>query len=371
MPSSTRHASSQVDYEAELGVVIKDRISKITPGEACGHILGYTCANDVTARDLQKKDGQWTRAKSFDTFCPIGPWIETDLDPGDLLVESYLNGERKQSSRTSQLHLQRRPPRELYLPYHDALSRRPHHHRHARRHRAHAARATRWRSGSRESGALKNRVIADFGIADFGLKSGHYHGQLCISQSEIRNPKLKNGVILYMNQAPGHLHPVPFRRSARRQHVRQGHQDLQVREDQAGEARGPCRHIPGRSSSTSAWASPTRWPSRAWSKKLQKEAEKPENRGYADNGIPEFKEAAARYLAAVYKVRGIDPETEVLHGIGSKPVLAMFPAVFINPGDVTLMTAPGYPIMATHTRWYGGRCPDPAAARGERIPARP
>ena len=96
-------ASSQVDFEAELGVVIRDRISHITPGEAYGHILGYTCANDVTARDLQKKDGQWTRAKSFDTFCPIGPWIETDLDPGDLLVESYLNGERKQSSRTSQL----------------------------------------------------------------------------------------------------------------------------------------------------------------------------------------------------------------------------------------------------------------------------
>jgi LL-diaminopimelate aminotransferase len=89
-------------------------------------------------------------------------------------------------------------------------------------------------------------------------------------------------------------------------------------------------------------------------KKLQKEAEKPANRGYADNGIAEFKEAAARYLAKVYKVRGLDPETEVLHGIGSKPVLAMFPAIFIDPGDVTLMTAPGYPVMATHTRWYGG-----------------
>ena len=89
-------------------------------------------------------------------------------------------------------------------------------------------------------------------------------------------------------------------------------------------------------------------------KKLQQEAAKPANRGYADNGIAEFKEAAARYMAKVYKVKGIDPATEVLHGIGSKPVLAMFPAVFINPGDVTLMTAPGYPVMATHTRWYGG-----------------
>jgi len=94
--------SSQVDYEAELGIVIRDRISRIPPEASRDHILGYTCANDVTARDLQKTDGQWTRAKSFDTFCPLGPWIETDLDPGDLLVESYLNGERRQSSRTSQ-----------------------------------------------------------------------------------------------------------------------------------------------------------------------------------------------------------------------------------------------------------------------------
>ena len=96
-------ASSRVDYEAELGVVVKDRTRNIGPEEAPDHILGYTCANDVTARDLQKKDGQWTRAKSFDTFCPVGPWIETDLDPGDLLIQSYLNGERRQSSRTSQL----------------------------------------------------------------------------------------------------------------------------------------------------------------------------------------------------------------------------------------------------------------------------
>jgi len=94
--------SSQVDYEAELGVVIRQRARHIRPDEVRRHILGYTCANDVTARDLQTKDGQWTRAKSFDTFCPVGPWIETDLDPGDLLIESYLNGEKRQSSRTSQ-----------------------------------------------------------------------------------------------------------------------------------------------------------------------------------------------------------------------------------------------------------------------------
>lgn len=94
--------SSRVDYEAELAIVIKDRVKDLRPEEARRHILGYTCANDVTARDLQKKDGQWTRAKSFDTFCPIGPWIETDLEPDDLLIESYLNGGQRQSSRTSQ-----------------------------------------------------------------------------------------------------------------------------------------------------------------------------------------------------------------------------------------------------------------------------
>ncbi len=94
--------SRQVDYEAELGIVIKDRASNIPPAQTREHILGYTCANDVTARDLQKKDGQWTRAKSFDSFCPVGPWIETDLDPDDLRIEAFLNNEQKQSSRTSQ-----------------------------------------------------------------------------------------------------------------------------------------------------------------------------------------------------------------------------------------------------------------------------
>ncbi len=96
-------SSLRVDYEAELGVVVKNRIQGISPGDAPRHILGYTCANDVTARDLQKKDGQWTRAKSFDGFCPIGPWIETELDPGDLQIQSWLNGQLRQSSRTSQL----------------------------------------------------------------------------------------------------------------------------------------------------------------------------------------------------------------------------------------------------------------------------
>ncbi len=94
--------SSRIDFEAELGIVIKKATHCVSPEDAVSRILGYTCVNDVTARDLQKLDGQWTRAKSFDTFCPLGPWIETDLDPVNLSVESYLNGNRMQSSRTSQ-----------------------------------------------------------------------------------------------------------------------------------------------------------------------------------------------------------------------------------------------------------------------------
>lgn len=95
--------STQVDYEAELAVVIKTRASRINPEEAKAAILGYTCFNDVTARDLQRKDRQWTRAKSFDTFAPLGPCIVTDLDPGQLVVEAYVNGERRQSASTSEM----------------------------------------------------------------------------------------------------------------------------------------------------------------------------------------------------------------------------------------------------------------------------
>jgi 2-keto-4-pentenoate hydratase/2-oxohepta-3-ene-1,7-dioic acid hydratase in catechol pathway len=95
--------SKQVDYEAELGVVIR-KVAKAVPEErATEYILGYTCFNDVTARDLQSKDKQWTRAKGFDTFAPIGPWIVTDIDPHRLEISSYLNGERRQHSNTKNL----------------------------------------------------------------------------------------------------------------------------------------------------------------------------------------------------------------------------------------------------------------------------
>src|SRR5437762_5701169 len=86
---------------------------------------------------------------------------------------------------------------------------------------------------------------------------------------------------------------------------------------------------------------------------LKQEADKLENRGYADNGIAAFKEAAAGFMKKVFGV-ALDPATEINHAIGSKPALAMMPAVFINPGDVTLMTVPGYPVAGTHTAYYGG-----------------
>ncbi|MBP2200877.1 LL-diaminopimelate aminotransferase [Methanococcus voltae] len=87
---------------------------------------------------------------------------------------------------------------------------------------------------------------------------------------------------------------------------------------------------------------------------LYEEAKKPENRGYSDNGTQALKDEIPAYMEKVFGVTGINPETEVIHSIGSKPALAYITSVFINPGDITLMTTPGYPVTATHTKWYGG-----------------
>ncbi len=94
--------STQVDYEAEFAIVIKKKAKNITAGDAKDYILGYTCLNDVTARDLQKSDGQWTRAKSFDTFAPIGPWITDEVNVEDADIKLILNGEQKQNSNINQ-----------------------------------------------------------------------------------------------------------------------------------------------------------------------------------------------------------------------------------------------------------------------------
>jgi 2-keto-4-pentenoate hydratase/2-oxohepta-3-ene-1,7-dioic acid hydratase in catechol pathway len=89
-----------VEHEAELAVVIGEGGRWIRPEEAQAHVLGYTAGNDVTARDLQARDGQWSRAKGFDTFCPLGPWIETELDPADALIRCTVNGQLRQMSST-------------------------------------------------------------------------------------------------------------------------------------------------------------------------------------------------------------------------------------------------------------------------------
>ena len=95
--------SKRVDFEAELAIVMGKRAVKVSSGDALSHIFGFTCANDVTARDLQKTDGQWGRAKGFDTFCPVGPWVVSGIDCGNLKIEGILNGDIKQSGNTKNM----------------------------------------------------------------------------------------------------------------------------------------------------------------------------------------------------------------------------------------------------------------------------
>lgn len=95
--------ATRVDYEAELAVVIGQTAKNVNAADALNYVRGYTCLNDVTERHMQGRDGQWTRAKGFDTFCPIGPVITDEIDPSDLIIRSFVNGELKQDSRTSDL----------------------------------------------------------------------------------------------------------------------------------------------------------------------------------------------------------------------------------------------------------------------------
>lgn len=95
--------AQRVDYEGELAMVMGRRAKRVRATEAQDHILGLTCANDVTARDLQRMDAQWTRGKGFDTFCPLGPHLALDLDAGDLLLRTWLNGQLRQEARTREM----------------------------------------------------------------------------------------------------------------------------------------------------------------------------------------------------------------------------------------------------------------------------
>ena len=100
--------SERVEHEGELVIVIGRGGRHIEPADAADYILGYTIGNDVTARDLQRRDNQWTRAKGFDTFCPLGPWIDTEFDPTDALVTCHVNGEMRQMGSTHDMVFQ--PP---------------------------------------------------------------------------------------------------------------------------------------------------------------------------------------------------------------------------------------------------------------------
>lgn len=114
MPIILPSASTRVDYEAELAVIMGKACRNLEPDEAPGHVFGYACANDVTARDLQRQDGQYCRAKGFDSFCPIGPWIETQvLDVSALSISTRVNGEIVQQGNT----------RDMVFPPFDLVSR--------------------------------------------------------------------------------------------------------------------------------------------------------------------------------------------------------------------------------------------------------
>ncbi|MEU2790788.1 fumarylacetoacetate hydrolase family protein [Streptomyces sp. NPDC007100] len=95
--------SQEVHHEAELAVVIGRMCREVPRERVKDVVLGYTCANDITARDVQKREGQWARAKGFDTSCPLGPWVETELDPSDLTIMCTVNGEQRQLGRTSEM----------------------------------------------------------------------------------------------------------------------------------------------------------------------------------------------------------------------------------------------------------------------------
>lgn len=96
-------ASRRVEHEAELAVVVGRLARRVAVEDAGRFVLGFTCGNDVTARDLQRRDGQWTRGKGFDGFCPLGPWVETSFDPSDVRIECRVNGEIRQAGQTSQM----------------------------------------------------------------------------------------------------------------------------------------------------------------------------------------------------------------------------------------------------------------------------
>ena len=135
--------SEEVSYEGELAVVIARLCREVPPQRVKDVVLGFTCANDVTARDVQRRESQWGRAKGFDTFCPIGPWVATDVDPADLAITTTVNGELQAGRPDLADGARHRRARLARQHGHDAAAGRRHPHRHARRRRTARRSATR------------------------------------------------------------------------------------------------------------------------------------------------------------------------------------------------------------------------------------
>ena len=131
--------SQRLDYEAELAFVIGKKVQEYQKEDAADYIFGYTCLNDVTARDLQETGGQWERCKGFDTFCPFGPWVETELDPSAVRVRAVLNGKTVQDGNTKDFIFDVPMLLEYISAFKTALSGRCNHNGYAGRHRADAA----------------------------------------------------------------------------------------------------------------------------------------------------------------------------------------------------------------------------------------
>ena len=140
--------SKQVEHEAELVAVVGKRARNVTAEQAKKHIFGYTVGNDVTARDLQKTDDQWTRAKGFDTFCPFGPWIDTEFNVADALITCKVNWAAAPDGLHTRCGLQRGYADRLHLLHYDARARGPDLHRHA---------GGRRRPGRRQRGGCRDR----------------------------------------------------------------------------------------------------------------------------------------------------------------------------------------------------------------------
>ena len=151
----------RTDFEAELCIVIGRRVRNVTPAAASRYIFGYTAAEDISDRTIQNSETQYARAKSFDTFTPLGPYVETKIDPHDLTIQLFQNGQLRQNSNTNQLIFNCYPARELHLDQPDPAAGRHHSHGHAERRRADSLRRPAGSADRRVCAAAKHGEVGD------------------------------------------------------------------------------------------------------------------------------------------------------------------------------------------------------------------